>query len=107
VLPPLLALLKPGAPVVALVKPQFEAGRQHVHKGGVVRDPAVHKQVLVDLVNWSSTQPWRITDLVPSPIKGPAGNIEFLSRWAHAAEPAALDRIQQALAEAAIISPGC
>jgi len=49
VLPPVFDLLKPGAPVVALVKPQFEAGREHVHKGGVVRDPTVHRQVLVDL----------------------------------------------------------
>jgi len=107
VLPPLFALLQPGAPIVALIKPQFEAGRQHVHKGGVVRDPAVHRQVLVDLVAWSSAQPWRITDLLSSPLKGPAGNIEFLSLWANGAAPAPLDRIQQALAGPAIISPGC
>lgn len=103
VLPPVFKLLQPGAPVVALVKPQFEAGRQHVHKGGVVRDKAVHKQVLVDLVDWSSAQPWRITDLQTSPIKGPAGNIEFLSRWLRGAEPAPVDRIQQVLDEAAIM----
>jgi 23S rRNA (cytidine1920-2'-O)/16S rRNA (cytidine1409-2'-O)-methyltransferase len=106
VLPAVFELLEPSAPIVALVKPQFEAGREHVHKGGVVRDPAVHRQVLVDLVDWSSTQPWRITDLLPSPIKGPAGNVEFLSRWANAADLAPLDRIQQALAGAAIISRG-
>ncbi len=106
VLPAVFDLLKPEAPVVALVKPQFEAGREHVHKGGVVRDPSVHRQVLADLVDWSSSQPWRITDLLPSPIKGPAGNVEFLSRWARGAEPALLDRIRQAVAEAAIISPG-
>jgi 23S rRNA (cytidine1920-2'-O)/16S rRNA (cytidine1409-2'-O)-methyltransferase len=106
VLPPVFELVKPDAPVVALVKPQFEAGREHVHKGGVVRDPAVHRQVLMDLVHWSSSQPCRITDIVASPIKGPAGNVEFLSRWTNGAEPAALDRIRQALAEAAIISAG-
>jgi predicted rRNA methylase YqxC with S4 and FtsJ domains len=111
VLPPLFDLLKPEAPIVALVKPQFEAGRQHVHKGGVVRDPRVHRQVLVDLVDWSSTQPWCITDLLPSPIKGPAGNVEFLSRWTDArgqgsgirGQEPMLDRIQQALAEVAIM----
>jgi 23S rRNA (cytidine1920-2'-O)/16S rRNA (cytidine1409-2'-O)-methyltransferase len=107
VLPPVFDLLQPRAPVVALVKPQFEAGREHVHKGGVVRDPNVHRQVLVDLLDWSASQPWRITDLLASPITGPAGNVEFLSRWEEGAESAGqasvLDRIQQALAEAAII----
>lgn len=103
-LPPLFALLKPEAPLLALIKPQFEAGKQQVRKGGVVRDPAIHRQVLNDLLEWSRSQPWRITDITASPIKGPAGNVEFLSRWTHAAEPAGLDAIQQALAEAAIIS---
>ncbi|MDQ6671056.1 MAG: TlyA family RNA methyltransferase [Chloroflexota bacterium] len=106
VLPTIFTLLKPDAPVVALVKPQFEAGREHVHKGGVVRDPTVHRQVLTDLVAWSTTHPWRLADIVASPIKGPAGNVEFLSRWAHAAEPAPPDTIRRALAEAAIISAG-
>jgi 23S rRNA (cytidine1920-2'-O)/16S rRNA (cytidine1409-2'-O)-methyltransferase len=106
VLPPVFNLLKVDAPVVALIKPQFEAGREHVHKGGVVRDPAIHRQVLTDLVEWSNAQPWRITDVLVSPIKGPAGNVEFLSRWSRGAEPAPLDRIRQALAEAAIISAG-
>ncbi len=103
-LPPVFALLKPDAPLVALIKPQFEAGKQHVHKGGVVRDPAIHRQVLADLLDWSRAQPWRITDIIASPIKGPAGNVEFLSRWTHAAEPVEPDAVQQALAEAAIIS---
>jgi 23S rRNA (cytidine1920-2'-O)/16S rRNA (cytidine1409-2'-O)-methyltransferase len=108
VLPPVFHLLKPAAPVVALIKPQFEAGRQHVHKGGVVRDPAVHRQVLVDLLEWSGAQPWVITDVLPSPIKGPAGNIEFLSRWAQATEgQTSHDIIQRALDAAAIISRGC
>ena len=75
------AQLVPGGEIVALVKPQFEAGRQHVGKGGVVRDPRVHAQVLRRLQDWSSGQPWRMTDTLVSPIKGPAGNVEFLSRW--------------------------
>ncbi len=103
-LPPVFALLKADAPLVALIKPQFEAGQQHVRKGGVVRDPTVHRQVLTDLIEWSRSQPWRITDIVASPLKGPAGNVEFLSRWQPAAEPAGPETIQQALAEAAIIS---
>jgi len=106
VLPPVFALLQSDAPVVALVKPQFEAGREHVHKGGVVRDPTVHRQVLTDLVTWSGTQPWRMTEVVSSPLKGPAGNVEFLSRWASRAEPAPVSAIRQAVAEAAIISAG-
>jgi 23S rRNA (cytidine1920-2'-O)/16S rRNA (cytidine1409-2'-O)-methyltransferase len=84
-LPPVFALVKPESQIVALIKPQFEAGRENVKKGGVVRDPAVHRQVVDELVAWSQTQPWHIVDVMPSPIKGPAGNIEFLSRWTRAA----------------------
>ncbi|MDQ3811266.1 MAG: TlyA family RNA methyltransferase [Chloroflexota bacterium] len=67
--------------VVALVKPQFEAGRGHVSKGGVVRDEQVRRQVVRDLADWSLTQPYRLVESILSPIKGPAGNIEFLSLW--------------------------
>jgi 23S rRNA (cytidine1920-2'-O)/16S rRNA (cytidine1409-2'-O)-methyltransferase len=83
-LPPLFRLLADEAPVVALVKPQFEAGRRQVGKGGVVRDRAVHEQVLEDLAAWSTAQPWRLTAVTPSPIRGPAGNVEFLSLWRRA-----------------------
>jgi 23S rRNA (cytidine1920-2'-O)/16S rRNA (cytidine1409-2'-O)-methyltransferase len=79
-LPPVFALLKERAPLLALVKPQFEAGRAQV-KGGVVRDPAVHQQVLRDLTEWSATQPWHLVDTIQSPLRGPAGNVEFLSLW--------------------------
>jgi 23S rRNA (cytidine1920-2'-O)/16S rRNA (cytidine1409-2'-O)-methyltransferase len=78
-LPPLFPLVKDQ--IVALIKPQFEAGRAQVGKGGVVRDPAVHRQVLDDLAEWSRSQPWRMTQVIVSPIKGPAGNVEFLSYW--------------------------
>jgi 23S rRNA (cytidine1920-2'-O)/16S rRNA (cytidine1409-2'-O)-methyltransferase len=103
-LPPVFNALKADAPLIALIKPQFEAGREQVRKGGVVRDQKVHRQVLTELVEWSRTQPWRIVDLTVSPIKGPAGNVEFLSRWNYGEEPATEAAIQQALAEAAIIS---
>lgn len=103
-LPPVMGILKADAPMVALIKPQFEAGRQEVSRGGVVRDQKVHRQVLSGLLEWSATQPWRITDLTVSPIKGPAGNVEFLSLWRKATEAATDAAIEQALAEAAIIS---
>jgi 23S rRNA (cytidine1920-2'-O)/16S rRNA (cytidine1409-2'-O)-methyltransferase len=81
-LPPVFALL-PGD-IVALIKPQFEAGRAQVGKGGVVRDPAVHDRVLAELRAWSEAQPYTLRDVLPSPIKGPAGNQEFLSLWRRA-----------------------
>lgn len=67
--------------IVALIKPQFEAGREQVGKGGVVRDAAIREKVVENLRGWSHSQPWRMVDCVESPIKGPAGNVEFLSRW--------------------------
>ena len=78
-LPPMFALVQDE--IVALIKPQFEAGRGQVGKGGVVRSPDVRQKVIEDLTAWSRTQSWRLTDTVESPIKGPAGNVEFLSRW--------------------------
>jgi 23S rRNA (cytidine1920-2'-O)/16S rRNA (cytidine1409-2'-O)-methyltransferase len=79
--PPVFKLVHQAAEIVALIKPQFEAGRAQVGKGGVVRDPAVRQQVVDELRAWSLSQPWRITAVIESPIKGPAGNIEFLSHW--------------------------
>jgi len=73
-----LKLAKPGAKLVALIKPQFEAGRQEVGKGGVVRDPAVHERVCADAAAWVETQGWAVVGLTPSPITGPEGNVEFL-----------------------------
>jgi 23S rRNA (cytidine1920-2'-O)/16S rRNA (cytidine1409-2'-O)-methyltransferase len=78
-LPPMFALVE--AEIVALIKPQFEAGRAQVGKGGVVRDPNVRSDVIEQLETWSRTQPWRLTAVVASPITGPAGNVEYLSRW--------------------------
>lgn len=79
VLPPALALTAPGAACVALVKPQFEAGREAVGKGGVVRDPAVHARVCAGIAAWLAAIPgWRVLGIVPSPLLGPAGNREFL-----------------------------
>jgi 23S rRNA (cytidine1920-2'-O)/16S rRNA (cytidine1409-2'-O)-methyltransferase len=68
----------PKARAMALIKPQFEAGRDAVGKGGVVRDPAVHKSVCDDVAAWFKTRGWTVDGIVESPITGPKGNVEFL-----------------------------
>ena len=73
-----LKLAKPGAKLVALVKPQFEAGREDVGKGGVVRDPEVHERVCTQAKGWVESQGWTVLGVTPSPITGPEGNVEFL-----------------------------
>ena len=79
VLPAVLALAKPGAYLVALIKPQFEAGRALVGSGGVVRDPDVHAAVCEDIRAWlAGRDGWTVLGITESPIKGPEGNIEFL-----------------------------
>ena len=79
VLPAALALTAPGARLVALIKPQFEAGRDQVGKGGIVRDSAVRQQVCERIVAWLAAQPgWQVLGLTESPIAGAAGNLEFL-----------------------------
>ena len=81
VLPSVAGWLAPGAHIVALIKPQFEAGKRQVGKGGVVRDPAVHRQVLEHLLSWAEEKGWPLCGLIQSPITGPAGNLEFLAGW--------------------------
>ncbi len=79
ILPAPLALTSERAALIALVKPQFEAGRTHVGKRGVVRDPAVHREVCARAAAWVADQPgWRVVGIVESPILGPEGNREFL-----------------------------
>jgi 23S rRNA (cytidine1920-2'-O)/16S rRNA (cytidine1409-2'-O)-methyltransferase len=79
VLPAAMALTAPGARLVALIKPQFQAGRDKVGRGGVVRDPAVHDAVCAGVREWIEAQPgWRVIGLTESPIQGPKGNREFL-----------------------------
>lgn len=78
VIPPTLAFMEPGARLVALIKPQFEAGRERVGKGGVVRDPEVHKEVCESIVEFCATVGLRVEGVIPSPILGPKGNREFL-----------------------------
>jgi len=79
VLPAPLALAAEKAQLVALIKPQFEAGPSHVGKGGVVRDPEVHRQVCERAAAWVAAQPgWSVIGIIESPILGPEGNREFL-----------------------------
>ncbi len=73
-----LKLARSGAMLVALIKPQFEAGREEVGKGGVVRDPEVHARVCSEAKGWVEGQGWTVLGIEPSPITGPEGNIEFL-----------------------------
>jgi len=73
-----LRLAKPGAKLVALIKPQFEAGREEVGKGGVVRDPTVHERVCTEAKGWVESRGWTVLGVTPSPITGPEGNVEFL-----------------------------
>src|SRR5689334_4657153 len=79
VLPASLALAAEAAELIALVKPQFEAGRERVGKGGVVRDPGAHTEVCERVAAWVAAQPgWTVAGIVESPILGPQGNREFL-----------------------------
>ncbi len=79
VLPAPLALVAPGARLIALIKPQFEVGKGRVGKGGVVRDPALHHEVCERIEAWLEDLPaWRVLGLTESPITGPEGNKEFL-----------------------------
>ncbi len=79
VLPAALSLTKPQAWLAALIKPQFEVGKGRVGKGGVVREPELHKEVCDRIEAWVGGLPgWTVRGIVESPIKGPEGNIEFL-----------------------------
>ena len=73
-----LGFAKSHARALVLVKPQFEAGREEVGKGGVVRDPAVHARVCEAAAAWFAAQGWRVVGVTQSPITGPEGNVEFL-----------------------------
>ena len=82
ILPAVTPILAPGSAMVTLIKPQFEAGREHIERGGVVRDPAVHEDVIRRIREFGTgTLGLLFCDICPSPIRGPAGNIEFLAYW--------------------------
>ncbi|AGC69206.1 FtsJ-like methyltransferase [Thermoclostridium stercorarium subsp. stercorarium DSM 8532] len=78
IIPPAKQLLKHGGSMVCLIKPQFEAGREKVGKKGVVKDPAVHMEVIGKIIDFSKELGFTVKGLSYSPIKGPEGNIEYL-----------------------------
>lgn len=79
VIPAILNVMAPKGGLITLVKPQFEVGRDKVGKKGVVKDPSLHREVLLDLANFINTETvLRVTGFTHSPIRGPEGNIEFL-----------------------------
>jgi 23S rRNA (cytidine1920-2'-O)/16S rRNA (cytidine1409-2'-O)-methyltransferase len=86
IFPAAVRWLRPNGQVVALIKPQFEAGRQEVGKGGVVRDPDVHRAVLERVAGMAAELGLGLRGLVTSPLRGPAGNVEFLGWWKLGAE---------------------
>lgn len=74
-----LSLARPGAYVIALIKPQFQVEKNEVGKGGVVRDPLLHDRVCEEVHHWfENDHGWRVLGVVESPITGPSGNVEFL-----------------------------
>jgi 23S rRNA (cytidine1920-2'-O)/16S rRNA (cytidine1409-2'-O)-methyltransferase len=102
VLPRIHDWLVPNGAVIALIKPQFEAGRAQVGKGGVVRDPDVHRQVLQRILIWAAENDLPPGGLIRSPLKGPAGNVEFLALLAKSSSTGielapAIDRILDTL----------
>lgn len=93
VLPTLRALGTDTAEAVTLVKPQFEATREEVGKGGVVRDPDVWRRVLTEVVAVAGDIGWTGADLTASPLQGPAGNVEFLAHLTVGPAPADVDAL--------------
>jgi 23S rRNA (cytidine1920-2'-O)/16S rRNA (cytidine1409-2'-O)-methyltransferase len=93
ILPAVMGWLTDSADIVTLIKPQFEAGRKQVGKGGIVRDTAVHRQVLADILSWSAENGLRPMGLIRSPIEGAGGNVEFLAwlRWGGIIRETAVD----------------
>ena len=79
ILPPAYALLKENAEMVCLIKPQFETEKEKVGKKGVVREPSVHKEVLVSVISFMMETGFEVLDVDFSPIRGPEGNIEYLA----------------------------
>ena len=87
-LPAALALAAPGAHLVALIKPQFEVGKGRVGKGGIVREPELHQEVVRHDLAWLPAQPgWRVLGITESPITGAEGNKEFLIAGVFSGQP--------------------
>jgi 23S rRNA (cytidine1920-2'-O)/16S rRNA (cytidine1409-2'-O)-methyltransferase len=81
VLPVLADILDEGKDLVALIKPQFEAGKGKVGKKGIVRDPDIHREVIEEILEVATGVGFKLRELAPSPLKGADGNIEFFAWW--------------------------
>ncbi|BBO67019.1 TlyA family rRNA (cytidine-2'-O)-methyltransferase [Desulfosarcina alkanivorans] len=92
VVPAIVRFLKPGGRILALIKPQFEAGKGRVGKGGVVRDPALHAEIIDDLRRFFSRQAMVCGPVIPSPVLGPKGNREFIILLQPSGDPSTGDR---------------
>lgn len=101
IFPVIARLLKPDGRCIPLIKPQFEAGRGDIGKGGVVRDPVIHRRVLHTALRAAAGHGLMAQGLTASPLRGPAGNVEFLALLMHGGEPGDLDAlVERAMAEA-------
>ncbi len=80
-MPAVVNLLQPRSSIVALIKPQFQARRSEVKRGGVVRDPLVQATVIGRVIAWAADQGLRLGGITTSPLRGPAGNREFFAYW--------------------------
>ena len=98
ILPAIGGLLKEGGHVVCLIKPQFEAGKEKVGKKGVVRDPAVHLEVLEHFLEYAKENHFTVLDITYSPIRGPEGNIEYLGYLFKGACASAVPDLQELVA---------
>jgi 23S rRNA (cytidine1920-2'-O)/16S rRNA (cytidine1409-2'-O)-methyltransferase len=91
-----------GGRLVALIKPQFEAGREDAAKGeGVIRDPALHKQILEDILNFAQNEDFEVQGLIRSPLLGPKGNTEFLVNLQYPGK----NRVEVARLVAEVVNP--
>jgi 23S rRNA (cytidine1920-2'-O)/16S rRNA (cytidine1409-2'-O)-methyltransferase len=98
VLPSVIAWLKPAGDIIALIKPQFEASPAEVGKGGVVKDPQVHRAVLGKILDWALDRGLAVRGVMASPLKGPAGNVEFLAHLSKGRQEASIG-IEEAIAK--------
>jgi 23S rRNA (cytidine1920-2'-O)/16S rRNA (cytidine1409-2'-O)-methyltransferase len=105
VLPAALRVLAPEGRIVALVKPQFEAGKEAIGKGGVVRDEDVHRAVLQSVTVAAAALGLRLDGLTASPLRGPAGNIEFLATWSRGT-PTDTAHVARMIDDALAAAPG-
>lgn len=95
ILPVVASIMGPDGVFYTLIKPQFEAGRENIGKKGVVRDPEIHKQVLLSINDFCDSIGWSMNALDYSPITGPEGNIEFLARIIHGNRASAFGKLDE------------